>query len=150
MRYFRRRQMDALRQQSNMIAIPIPPAMLRKIKEAENMIMQEAVMIAESEQSEVSRRSSKEIKLCRSISQSDRMSPKANIKSPSEVNSQSKNNDINDLAEKILLLIKNEKLRMDMGKYAFENSKRFSEDIIMNRWIALFTNLENNKIIKHA
>lgn len=52
-----------------------------------------------------------------------------------------KNGDIRALADKILLLIKDDKLREKMGERAFENSTFFSEDVIMKRWIDLFNSL---------
>lgn len=48
------------------------------------------------------------------------------------------NGDIDGIAEKLLILIKNEKLRKEMGKRAFENSRRFSEERIISQWISLF------------
>lgn len=48
------------------------------------------------------------------------------------------NGDIRDFSEKILLLIKDNELREEMGKKAFENSKRFTEENIMPKWIKLF------------
>lgn len=49
--------------------------------------------------------------------------------------------DIDTLANRILLLMEDDKLRRDMGKAAKENSERFSETIIMKEWIKLFENL---------
>lgn len=49
--------------------------------------------------------------------------------------------DIDTLANRILLLMEDDKLRRDMGKAAKENSERFSEIIIMKEWIKLFENL---------
>ena len=42
------------------------------------------------------------------------------------------------LAEKIKLLIQDENLRKEMGAKAKENVRRFSPDIIMERWDRLF------------
>ena len=49
-----------------------------------------------------------------------------------------KADDINDLADKIKLLIKDEFLRKDMGIKAKENIKRFSPDVLMKEWDRLF------------
>jgi len=49
------------------------------------------------------------------------------------------------LAEKVKLLIQNENLRIEMGKKAKENVKRFSPDIIMKQWDNLFQQLTLNK-----
>lgn len=46
--------------------------------------------------------------------------------------------DIRDFCEKILLLIKNNELREEMGEKAFKNSKRFTVENIMPKWITLF------------
>ena len=46
--------------------------------------------------------------------------------------------DIQLYADKVCLLIGNEKLRKDMGYNAFNNSKRFEEDKIMLLWVKLF------------
>ncbi len=48
------------------------------------------------------------------------------------------NGDILQLAEKMRMLIKNEELRKMMGQKAYENSKRFDEDVIISQWINLF------------
>jgi glycosyltransferase involved in cell wall biosynthesis len=45
---------------------------------------------------------------------------------------------INQLAEKISLLIENEHLRFQMGKQAFTNVRRFDKMPIMQQWIELF------------
>jgi glycosyltransferase involved in cell wall biosynthesis len=46
--------------------------------------------------------------------------------------------DVNALAEKILILMEDEELRKKMGQAAKENSKRFSEEVIMQQWEELF------------
>lgn len=52
--------------------------------------------------------------------------------------------DINILADRILQLMEDENLRQRMGRAAKQNSQRFLEPDIMNRWIALFYSLEGN------
>ena len=51
------------------------------------------------------------------------------------------NGNVTLLAEKIKVLIQNENLRIEMGKKAKENVKRFSPDIIMKEWDRLFQQL---------
>lgn len=46
-------------------------------------------------------------------------------------------------ADKICYLIENEDIRIQMGTKARENVKRFSQDIIMQKWINLFQTLKN-------
>ena len=46
------------------------------------------------------------------------------------------------LAEKISLLIENEDLCIKMGQNARENVKRYSQDIVMQKWIDLFQSLK--------
>lgn len=48
------------------------------------------------------------------------------------------NGDIKEFGGKLLMLIKNNDLRENMGQKAFENSKRFTEENIMRQWITLF------------
>lgn len=48
------------------------------------------------------------------------------------------NGNIEKFAEKLLLLIKDESLRRTMGNKAYENSHRFTEEIIMSQWVSLF------------
>ena len=43
------------------------------------------------------------------------------------------------LAERIIYLIENEEERIAMGKKATENIKRYSPEIIMDKWVTLFT-----------
>lgn len=51
------------------------------------------------------------------------------------------NKNIIQLAEKINILIENDKLRKEMGEKAFINAKRFSKETIMDQWIELFKSL---------
>lgn len=51
------------------------------------------------------------------------------------------NGDIETFAEKLFLLIKDESLRRTMGNKAYENSRRFTEEIIMSQWVSLFENV---------
>lgn len=44
---------------------------------------------------------------------------------------------IEQFAEKLLILMKNDSLREEMGKNAYESSKRFSMDIILKQWVKL-------------
>lgn len=53
-------------------------------------------------------------------------------------------NDIHGLADKICVLIENDELRKEMGFRAFEKSKSFSIDCLMQQWISLFRELHNN------
>ena len=55
------------------------------------------------------------------------------------------NGNIIQLAEKINILIENDKLRKEMGEKAFINAKRFSKETIMNQWIELFESLTKNQ-----
>lgn len=48
---------------------------------------------------------------------------------------------IQELAEKILLLIEDEAQRIEMGKNAKASSRQYSEENIMKQWIHLFENL---------
>jgi len=52
------------------------------------------------------------------------------------------NENVQLLAEKISVLIENEDLRIDMGQKARENVKRYSQDIVMQKWIDLFQSLK--------
>lgn len=49
--------------------------------------------------------------------------------------------DMDKFAEKLSLLIENEEMRQRMGKAASENILRFSEDVVMAKWIKLFNEL---------
>lgn len=51
------------------------------------------------------------------------------------------NGNIEKLVEKLLLLIKDESLRRIMGNKAYDNSRRFTEEIIMSQWVSLFENV---------
>lgn len=51
------------------------------------------------------------------------------------------NGNIEKFAEKLLLLIKDESLRRTMGNKAYDNSRRFTEEIIMSQWVSLFENV---------
>lgn len=53
--------------------------------------------------------------------------------------------DVEMLSEKMMLLIENEDKRKAMGKCAYENSFRFSKDIIMDKWIRLFNEVIEEK-----
>lgn len=52
-----------------------------------------------------------------------------------------KDGDIQTFAQKLLLLMKDNKLRKDMGQRAFENSERFDEERVMEQWTRLFNNI---------
>jgi len=52
------------------------------------------------------------------------------------------NENVQMLAEKISLLIENEDLCIKMGQNARENVKRYSQDIVMQKWIDLFQSLK--------
>ena len=49
-----------------------------------------------------------------------------------------KNGDVKSLSERLLSLMQNYELRKEMGEKAFENSKRFTPEVIMPQWISLF------------
>lgn len=49
--------------------------------------------------------------------------------------------DMEDFADKIILLIENYKTRHEMGHNAYESSKRFSKEKIMAQWNSLFSKL---------
>ncbi|MDR0541267.1 MAG: glycosyltransferase family 4 protein, partial [Dysgonamonadaceae bacterium] len=53
--------------------------------------------------------------------------------------------DVRILAEKTMRLIENPDLRKKMGRSAKINSGRFSEPVIMDKWIRLFNHLLNEK-----
>jgi len=52
---------------------------------------------------------------------------------------------VSALAERIIQLIEDMNLRKKMGQTAKINSERFSESVIMDKWIKLFNNLLNEK-----
>lgn len=56
-----------------------------------------------------------------------------------------KNGDIEGLGKRLLFLMQNDGLRKEMGKKAFENSKRFTPGVIMPQWISLFENILKKK-----
>jgi glycosyltransferase involved in cell wall biosynthesis len=49
-----------------------------------------------------------------------------------------KNGDIESLGERLLTLMQDDGLRKEMGAKAFENSKRFTPEVIMPQWLSLF------------
>lgn len=49
------------------------------------------------------------------------------------------------MADRINYLIENEDIRQQMGKAALEKSKQYSIDIIIQKWMSLFTELLNKK-----
>lgn len=51
------------------------------------------------------------------------------------------NGDIEGLADKLLLLINDEALRKRMGNTAYEYSKRYLPNVVMQQWICLFDSL---------
>lgn len=57
------------------------------------------------------------------------------------------NKNIEQLAEKICFLIEKENIRLNMGKKARENIKRYLPENIMPKWEILFQSLLNNKDI---
>lgn len=54
-----------------------------------------------------------------------------------------KNGDIDDLAEKISIMIENERMREYMSKQALIKSKSFQKEVIMQQWINLFNELKS-------
>lgn len=52
-----------------------------------------------------------------------------------------KDGEINTFAQKLLLLMKDEELRKEMGKRAYADSERFDEEHIMSRWTQLFDSI---------
>lgn len=63
------------------------------------------------------------------------------IITPGENGYLAENGKIEELAEKILLLIEDEPKRIKMGKNAKASSRQYSEENIMKQWIRLFENL---------
>lgn len=51
------------------------------------------------------------------------------------------NGDIEGLADKLLLLMNDETLRRRMGDKAYESSKRYLPDVVMQQWMHLFDSL---------
>lgn len=54
-----------------------------------------------------------------------------------------KENDLDGFADKLSLLIEDSGLRQKMGKTASQNVLRFTEDVVMGKWISLFDELVN-------
>ncbi len=54
-----------------------------------------------------------------------------------------KENDLDSFADKLSLLIEDCELRRKMGKTASENVLRFTEDVVMSKWMSLFDELIN-------
>jgi len=52
------------------------------------------------------------------------------------------------LAEQICYLIENESARIEMGKKAKENVKRYRKEVVMPQWIELFEKLIKQKVNK--
>lgn len=52
------------------------------------------------------------------------------------------------MAKRINYLIENENVRRQMGIYALEKSKMYSKDIIIQKWMSLFTELDSKKTRK--
>ena len=53
-------------------------------------------------------------------------------------------NAIDNFADGLCQLIKDEKMRKEMGENAHENMKRYSEEVIMQKWVALFKQVLDN------
>lgn len=56
-----------------------------------------------------------------------------------------KNGDIEGLGKRLLSLMQDDGLRKKMGEKAFENSKRFTPEVIMPQWISLFETILKKK-----
>lgn len=56
-----------------------------------------------------------------------------------------KENDEEEFALKLSLLMSNETLRLEMGKNAYEKSKQYHPEVISKQWMDLFHNLINSK-----
>ena len=54
------------------------------------------------------------------------------------------NGDIDLFANKLMVLIKDNGMRKSMGKSAFQNSTRYSENLIMHKWVELFKQVTRN------
>lgn len=54
-----------------------------------------------------------------------------------------KEGDISGMAEKLLLLMEDDELRWRLGHNACSNAKRFSEDVVMQKWVNLFNEVLN-------
>lgn len=55
-----------------------------------------------------------------------------------------KNGDIESFGERLLTLMQDDGLRKKMGAKAYENSKRFTPEVIMSQWISLFETILKN------
>ena len=55
-----------------------------------------------------------------------------------------KEGDVKTLAERLLKLMKDKELRMRMGMEAYARSEKYSEDVIMDKWLSLFDGLKIN------
>jgi glycosyltransferase involved in cell wall biosynthesis len=55
-----------------------------------------------------------------------------------------KEGDVQDMSEKLLLLMENDDLRKEFGNKAFKNAKRYSENLIMHKWVELFKQVTRN------
>ena len=55
-----------------------------------------------------------------------------------------KDGDTSELARKILMLMRDEALRKEMGRKAFARSSQFSTDTVMKQWLSLFEGLACN------
>src|SRR5690606_29701346 len=69
----------------------------------------------------------------------------AEIITPGEDGFLVENEDVEKMAEKIILLIEDEKLRKELGENARKNVQRFAADVIMQKWEDLFTKLKNTQ-----
>lgn len=56
-----------------------------------------------------------------------------------------KDGDVEGLGKRLLSLMQNDGLRKEMGEKAFENSKRFTPEVIMPQWISLFETILKKK-----
>lgn len=56
-----------------------------------------------------------------------------------------KDGDVEGLGKRLLSLMQNDGLRKKMGEKAFENSKRFTPEVIMPQWISLFETILKKK-----
>ena len=56
-----------------------------------------------------------------------------------------KSGNIEDLADKLIYLIKHSEERKRMGNEAYRYSDKYSEENIMEQWLSLFEKLKNDK-----
>ena len=54
--------------------------------------------------------------------------------------------DITELSQRICEIIENTEMRKKMGELARQNVLRFNKDLIMEKWMELFTNLSKKNI----